>query len=158
MDQSLKVGLHFGITSGAITTLGLIVGLEAGTHSRLAVIGGILTIAIADAMSDALGMHISQEGENHHTKKEIWHSTLATFLAKFFFALTFIIPILLFTLSSAIIINIIWGLLVIGLLSRQIAKDQRVKPLPVILEHLSITMIVVIATRLIGLEINRYFN
>lgn len=38
------------------------IGLMAGTHSKLAVLGGILTIAIADAMSDALGIHISQEG------------------------------------------------------------------------------------------------
>jgi len=31
----------------------LMVGLHSGTRSRTVVIGGILTIAIADAMSDA---------------------------------------------------------------------------------------------------------
>ena len=59
--HSLRIGFSFGLTSGIITTLGLMVGLHAGTHSRLAVIGGILTIAIADAFSDALGIHISEE-------------------------------------------------------------------------------------------------
>ena len=54
MKQSLKTGFSFGLTSGVITTLGLMVGLNAGTHSRLAVIGGIVTIAVADALSDAL--------------------------------------------------------------------------------------------------------
>ena len=39
-------------------TLGLMVGLHAGTHSMPAVLGGILTIAVADAMSDALGIHV----------------------------------------------------------------------------------------------------
>ena len=61
MKHSLKVGFSFGLTSGIITTLGLMVGLNYGTSSKLAVIGGILTIAIADASSDALGIHISEE-------------------------------------------------------------------------------------------------
>ena len=56
MKPSFKTGFSFGLTSGVITTLGLMVGLHSGTHSRSVVIGGILTIAVADAMSDALGM------------------------------------------------------------------------------------------------------
>ena len=54
MKHSLKVGFSFGLTSGIITTLGLMVGLHSGTNSKIAVIGGVLTIAIADAFSDAL--------------------------------------------------------------------------------------------------------
>ena len=54
MEHSFRVGMSFGLTSGIITTLGLIVGLHSGTHSKLAVIGGILTIAMADALSDVL--------------------------------------------------------------------------------------------------------
>ena len=65
--HSLEVGLSFGITSGIITTLGLMVGLHSGTHSKVTVIGGILTIAIADSFSDALGIHISEESEGIHT-------------------------------------------------------------------------------------------
>jgi hypothetical protein len=37
MKSSFGMGLSFGLTSGVITTLGLIVGLHAGTHSRAAV-------------------------------------------------------------------------------------------------------------------------
>jgi len=50
LRHSVETGLSFGLTSGIITTLGLMVGLHSGTHSRLVVIGGILTIAIADAL------------------------------------------------------------------------------------------------------------
>ena len=52
MHHSIQVGLSFGLTSGIITTLGLMVGLASGTNSRLAVIGGVATIAVADALSD----------------------------------------------------------------------------------------------------------
>jgi hypothetical protein len=58
---SALAGLSFGLTSGAITTHGLLVGLAAGTESGVAVIGGVITISLTDAMSDALGVHISEE-------------------------------------------------------------------------------------------------
>ncbi|TKS61160.1 MAG: membrane protein [Nitrospira sp.] len=71
MKASWKTGLSFGLTSGVITTLGLMVGLHSGTHSRAIVIGGILTIAIADAMSDALGIHVSEESKNSGPTRQI---------------------------------------------------------------------------------------
>jgi len=71
MMLSIRKGFSFGLTSGIITTLGLIVGLHSGTHSALVIIGGILVIAVADAMSDALGIHVSEEFENKHSAKEI---------------------------------------------------------------------------------------
>lgn len=36
--ESTLAGLSFGLASGVITTFGLLVGLAAGTESRLAVI------------------------------------------------------------------------------------------------------------------------
>jgi len=52
MKRSFRIGFSFGLTSGIITTLGLMVGLYSSTNSQLVVIGGILTIAIADSLSD----------------------------------------------------------------------------------------------------------
>ena len=150
MRHSLKTGLSFGLTSGIITTLGLMVGLHSGTHSKLVVIGGILVIAIADAFSDAMGIHISEESEIKHSAKEIWSSTFFTFLFKFVFASTFIIPVLLFQLSIAIIISIIWGLSLLTIFSFYIAKEQKKRPSKVIFEHLVIAVVVIIITHYIG--------
>jgi len=150
MKHSIKTGFSFGLTSGIITTLGLMVGLHSGTRSRLVVIGGILIIAIADAFSDALGIHISEESENKHTTKEIWESTISTFLSKFVIALTFIIPLLLFQLPKAIIVSMVWGLSLLGIFSFYIAKEQKIKPWKVIVEHLLIALVVIIITHHIG--------
>lgn len=150
MKHSLKVGFTFGTTSGIITTLGLLIGLHSGTHSKIIIIGGILTIAIADAFSDALGIHISEESEDIHSTKEIWEATISTFLFKLLFALTFIIPILWLSLLTAIKFSIIWGLSLLGVLSYNIAKKQKKKPWKVIAEHLSIAIIVIIITHYIG--------
>ncbi|MBN1254783.1 MAG: hypothetical protein JXA50_05870 [Deltaproteobacteria bacterium] len=148
--HSIKTGLSFGLTSAIITTLGLMVGLHSGTHSKLVVIGGILIIAIADAFSDALGIHMSEESENIHSTKEIWEATIATFFAKFIFASTFIIPLLLFPLNTAIIVSIMYGLILLSLFSLYMAKGQGEKPWKVIAEHLVIAVIVIMLTHYIG--------
>jgi VIT1/CCC1 family predicted Fe2+/Mn2+ transporter len=158
MKHPFKVGFSFGLTSGIITTLGLIVGLHSGTHSKLAVIGGILTIAIADAFSDALGIHISEESESKHTEKEIWQSTVSTFLSKFTFALTFILPILFFELSTAIIASVIWGLFLLGLFSFSIAKQQKKKVWKVVFEHLIIALIVITIAHYVGDWVSATFS
>jgi hypothetical protein len=104
MKASFKTGLSFGLTSGVITTLGLMVGLHSGTHSRTVVIGGILTIAIADAMSDALGIHVAEESKNRGPTRQIWEATPATFVAKFVIAMTFVVPVMIRSLDQAIVI------------------------------------------------------
>lgn len=150
MKLSIKKGFSFGLTSGIITTLGMIVGLHSSTHSTTVIIGGILVIAIADALSDALGIHISEEFENSHTAKEVWESTFVTFLSKFIFALTFIVPFLLFSLSNAIIASVIWGMSLITIFSFYMAKQGNIKPRQVMAEHLIIAVLVIIATHYIG--------
>ena len=159
MKHSVKVGFSFGLTSGIITTLGLIVGLNSSTHSKLVIIGGILIIAIADSFSDALGIHISEESENKHTQEQIWQSTFSTFFFKLIFSLSFIIPVLLFKLNTSIIISVIWGLSILSILSFKIAKKQKRKsPFKVVLEHLIIAIIVIILTNYIGTLINSIFK
>jgi VIT1/CCC1 family predicted Fe2+/Mn2+ transporter len=147
---SLTTGVNFGLTSGVITTLGLMVGLHSGTHSRLAVIGGIVTIAVADALSDALAIHISEEAENRHTPEEIWFSTAATFLTKLGMALTFMVPVLLLDLSKAILVSVGWGLFVVTIVSYRLARVQGIPPWKVIAEHVFIALIVIAITHLVG--------
>lgn len=153
----MRKGFGFGLTSGIITTLGLMVGLNSGTHSKLVVLGGILTIAIADAFSDALGMHISEEAEYHHTTKQVWTATAATFLSKLLFALLFVLPVLLLDLRNAMIVSVAWGLLALGLLSYKMAKEERKKPWKIIGEHVTIAVVVIILTNFIGKWIRAVF-
>jgi len=150
MRHSITTGFSFGLTSGVITTLGLLVGLNSGTHSKLVVIGGILTIAIADAFSDALGIHISEEAEGKHTVREIWIATISTFLSKFFFASSFLIPIFFLPLYQAVFVSIIYGLILIVVFSYILARVQGKNAIKVIFEHLLIFSFVIIFAHCIG--------
>ncbi len=151
MSVSIKKGLSFGLTSGVITTLGMVVGVNASTSSRLAVIAGIVAIAIADAFSDAVAMHVSEESEGIHSRGDVWEATMATFLAKFTFAMTFVIPIWFLPLDMAVMIDIVWGLSIMTVFNFLLARSQDERVLRVIFEHLAIAIFVVLITYIVGL-------
>jgi VIT1/CCC1 family predicted Fe2+/Mn2+ transporter len=116
----------------------------------MVVLSGIFTIAIADAFSDALGIHISKECENAHTVREIWGATISTFLAKFMLAMTFIVPVFLLQLSHAIIVSLVWGFLILASLSYLMARANGESPWRVIGEHVLIAGVVVVITHWVG--------
>lgn len=157
-NKGARTGLFFGATSGVITTIGLITGLNAGTHSMTAVLGGILVIAVADAMSDALGIHLAEEADPNATTQHIWSATISTFATKFVFSISFAVPLLLLPLDQAVIASIAWGMVVIVVLSYFLARAQKVSPLSIIAEHLGIAILVVVFSHLIGAWVSRAFG
>ncbi|MFA6423542.1 MAG: hypothetical protein WCW17_03785 [Patescibacteria group bacterium] len=124
-NKELEIGgIAFGLTSGVITTLGLIVGIESATSSKIAVIAAILTVAVADSFSDALGMHLSEESRKDETNKPIWTISIFLFLGKLIFSMLFLIPIALFSLGVAVKISIFVGLLIIIIMASIIARRK----------------------------------
>jgi VIT1/CCC1 family predicted Fe2+/Mn2+ transporter len=156
-NDGARTGLYFGATSGVITTIGLIVGLHAGTNSVAAVLGGIFVIAVADALSDALGIHLAEEADPNATPQHIWAATISTFFTKFVFAITFAVPVLLLPLWPAVLASVAWGIFVIAVLSYFIARSQKASPLAIIGEHVLIAVVVVIASHYIGAWVNAAF-
>lgn len=149
LKKSEERGFSFGLTSGVITTLGLLIGLYASTESTIVMIAGILSIAVADAFSDAMGIHVSEEVQ-HGSSKRVWRATISTFLSKFFFALSFCIPVLIFTGLTAVITCIFYGLTLIAGYTYHISVRKKESPYYPMLEHVLITVIVIIATYFIG--------
>jgi VIT1/CCC1 family predicted Fe2+/Mn2+ transporter len=65
-------------------------------------------------------------------------------------ALTFLVPVLLFSLPTAIRVAVIWGLSVLTVLSYRLARAQRTRPWKVIGEHLVIAVLVITLTHWLG--------
>ncbi len=158
MDHSAKTGIGFGLTSAVITTLGLMVGVNAGTHSRVAVIGSILTVAVADSFSDALGIHIMEETQGEYSHGTVWKSSLYAFLSKMLIGGSFVAPLILFPLSTAINIAMLWGLLILGAFSYYIGSFEEKSPWKVVLEHEVIAVIVIFVSHYIGVLISIYLG
>jgi hypothetical protein len=157
LRHPIQVGLSFGLVSGVITSLGLVVGLAVGTQSRLAVIGGIVTIAVADSLSDALGIHISEEAENVHSATEVWMATAATFLTKLAVASSFLAPVLLLDLKDAVWLSIAWGLSLVTVLSWHVAKRELTSRTAALAEHVGVAVLVVVVSALVGRWVSTTF-
>lgn len=157
-SDGARTGLFFGATSGVITTIGLIVGLNSGTKSIAAVLGGILVIAVADAMSDALGIHLAEEADPNTDHGHVWAATIMTFVTKFVFSISFAVPLLLLPLTTAVAVSVVWGLLVIVILSYFLARSQDESPLYIIGEHLGIAVLVLVFSHYIGVWVAATFG
>jgi len=72
--------------------------------------------------------------------------------------LTFVIHVLLFPLTTAIYVSIVWGFTLLCLFSFYIAKEQGVKPWKVVIEHLVIALVVIIITHYAGGWISSTFG
>jgi len=157
-NKGARTGIFFGATSGVITTIGLIAGLNAGTNSLVAVLGGIFVIAVADAMSDALGIHLAQEADPDSTGEHIWAATFWTFITKLAVSISFAVPLLFLPLQIAVAVSVGYGLLVITALSAFLARIQKVPMLPVVTEHLAIAIVVVAISHYIGVWVQQSFS
>ncbi|MGE5308036.1 MAG: hypothetical protein ACM3OC_03030 [Deltaproteobacteria bacterium] len=147
----------FGTTSAIITNLGLIVGLDKIAHPRLSMISAILVIALADNISDSLGIHIYQESECLDSR-EVWMSTLSNFLARLLVSLSFIVIIVALPLRVAVPVALGWGLLLLSVLSYTIAKVRGVDRRMAIIEHLSIALVVVLASNFLSKWLLAYIS
>jgi vacuolar iron transporter family protein len=157
IEHGSRTGYFFGTTSGVITTAGLMVGLAAGTDSLLAVLGGIFVIAVSDAMSDALGIHLALEADPNTASHHVWTAMFATFVAKFVVSASFAVPLLLFPLGTGVIVALVWGLAILTALSWQLARMQGTAPLLVVLEHVAIATLVVALSHGVGIWVRNTF-
>ncbi len=160
-SHQLTTAISFGLTSGVITALGMIVGLNSATSSKLAVVAGIIVMAIADGLADAAGLHVAEEtevgkGGVKHTPKEVWLTTLFTFLSVSGFILTFAVPVLIFPLKTAVALAIAWGFLLLILLNFYTAKIKKESPIRVISEHILVALFVIIACHWVGHLVARF--
>lgn len=151
-----KVGeLTFGITSGILTTIGVLTGVNSATDSRLSVIAAIIAIAVADSCSDAFGIYLSKISERGVSRKLALRYATGTLAAKFFFPLTFIIPILIFPLRVGVGIDVLWGLAALSLLSVEQAIVAQKSILKTVLRNIVLAELIVFLSTLVGSFISR---
>jgi VIT1/CCC1 family predicted Fe2+/Mn2+ transporter len=132
------------------------VGLYSTTNSTLIVIGGILTIALADALSDSVAIHVAVESQIKYTIRDVWETTIATFFYKLIFAIIFIPPFLLLPLEKAVLLSILMGLDIIFINSLILARMREVSAQKIISEHLILTLLVITASYFIGLAVSSF--
>lgn len=151
-NKDLEVGgVSFGLTSGVITTLGMIVGINVATESRLAIVTSIFTVSVVDSLSDAFGIYLSEESRLDESNKPIWIISIYTFFAKFLAIIFFALPFLLFNNNNfSMVFSVIFGLFLVLLLSFFVAKRSKKSIFQSVFEHVGLAIVVIIASYYVG--------
>jgi vacuolar iron transporter family protein len=146
----------FGSTAAIITNICLIVGLGYVQTSKGPILGGLMTIALADNISDSLGIHMYKESEGYEGKLSLLATSL-NFFSRLLVSCSFIVIVLMFSISNSIIIAVVWGLFLLTLISYLIARSNKENAILEIIKHLLIAVIVIILSRYVGNLISGYF-
>ena len=132
----------FGATSAVITSLAFIIGLSSNPEPRLTIIGSLMVFAIADNISDSLGIHIYQESDLKKSST-VAISTFTNFFTRLLVIGVFALLVLILPILYAVVASVALGMSLLIALSYLIAKEQGVDPYMAILQHMTVAIVVV---------------
>lgn len=121
-NNTLSIGSTFGSISGIITSLGAIIGMYGANLPSKPIIISLVSIAMSDSISDALGIYYGVNVEEDN--QESFNQASRAFIAKFFFPLLMVIPFLLLEKSNAVMVNLLCSLTVVLVVSSSVFKKQ----------------------------------
>src|SRR5512142_725500 len=154
----MKMGnVSFGGTAAIVTSVALIFGLDAATATKSTIVSGLLIVALADNLTDALSMHVYQESERRLESREAFVATWSNFLTRLLLALTFVLLVVLLPISSAVIASAVWGLALLIALTWALARERKVGFVTELGKHCAAALVVILASRGIGAFITARF-
>jgi VIT1/CCC1 family predicted Fe2+/Mn2+ transporter len=141
--------ISFGGTAAIVTSMGLIMGLGAAESSRQSIVSALVIVALADNLSDSLSVHVYQEAEQLESR-EAFRSTLANFVTRLLVALSFVVLVIALPRDLLAIATVVWGFLLLGLLTFRIARARGARVDKEIAKHIVIAAIVLVISRWLG--------
>ena len=141
--------VSFGTTAAIVTSLGVIVGLNAAAAQISAIVGSLLVIALADNLTDSLSVHVYQESERL-SQREAFRTTVANFATRLLVSLSFIAIVVVLPTRAAILVCLGWGLLLLSVLSYALARDRQINPAFEMCKHCAVAIAVIVLSGAIG--------
>ena len=145
-----------GCSAAVITNVSLIVGMGLAQAGKGLILGGLLTFALADNISDSLGIRLYKESEGCGERL----SRLATalnFFSRLLVSLSFVAIVLILPAAQAMIIGIVWAFVLLTLISSLIARCNHENSVTTIIRHIVIAVIAIASSRCVGQLIARHF-
>lgn len=139
----------YGGTAGIVISMSLIIGLYAASATRVAIVSGLLIVAIADNLTDALSIHIYQESQRLEPR-QAFRLTLSNFGTRLLISLSFVLLVVFLPMGVAVVASVIWGLFLLSGLTYIIARERQINFTPEIIKHVSVAATVILASQIIG--------
>lgn len=148
----------FVITAAITTSLAIIIGLGSTHNLKIYIISTLLLLAIADNLTDSLGIHIYRKSQCIGGKCDNLQNTTSNFLTRLSITASFIVFVFLLPMEYAIITSVAVGLFILAILSYLIAQKQKTNPYKAVLEHITIVVVVIVISYFLGRIITGFFN
>ncbi len=149
--------VSFGGPAAIVTSTALIVGLNTTMLARTTIVGSLLIFALADNLTDSLGVHIYQESERL-PEREAFHTTVANLLARVLLTLSFVGLVLAVPGWALVYVSVVWGFILLSTLSYLLARERAVSALSEISKHCAVALVVVVLSRAIGMAIHAWIG
>jgi vacuolar iron transporter family protein len=135
--------ISFGVISAIMTGLAIIIGLSNSVNAKINIITALLILAIADNLSDSFGINVHEESNyipSGNTRKIVVNN----FIVRLLTCLVLVIIVLVFPMNLVILISIIFGIVMLILLSYFIAKNKKINPFKTISRYLILAIIIML--------------
>lgn len=153
----LKTGrISYGGTAAIVTSMALVSGLGALNASKAVVVSALLIAALADNLTDSLSIHIFQESEQRD-QKEAFFGTVTNFLTRLLVCLSFILLVIVLPVSIAVEGAIVWGMMLLAILTFLVARERKAGALLEVVKHLLVAAAVIVVSKAIGHWISTVF-
>jgi VIT1/CCC1 family predicted Fe2+/Mn2+ transporter len=147
----------FGGTAAIVTSMGLIIGLGAAGAEMAAIVSGLLIVGFADNLTDSLSIHMYQEAEKLEGRAA-FRATLTNFVTRALVALSFVAIVLTLPKPYAGIVALAWGCALLAAITYVLARARGIGPVPEVVKHLGVAVLVIGASRGIGLWIMHHVH
>jgi hypothetical protein len=141
--------ISFGGTSAIVSSMGLILGLNAAEGSRRIIIGALLIFALADNLADSLSVHAYQEAELL-AQKDAFATTIANFATRLLISLSFVCLVVFSPTALLAYVAGTWGLALLTVLTIFLAKARGAAVLKEVSKHLLVAGLVIVTSHWIG--------
>lgn len=141
--------ISFGGTAAIVTSMALIVGLDAARASEKTIVSALLIAALADNLTDSLSIHIYQESERL-SQREAFIGTLTNFATRLGLCLSFVAIVLLLPRIPALGTALGWGAALLAALSWVLARERQANGFSEIVKHLAVAAAVIFVSWLVG--------
>ena len=141
--------ISYGGTAAIVTSMALITGLNTVGTGKSMLITTLLIVALADNITDSLSIHIYQESERLD-EREAFIGTLSNFTTRLLGSLSFVLIVVVFLPKVVVLGSIVWGNLLLGVLTYFLARERNVRILPEIIKHLVVAAVAIIISKIIA--------
>ncbi len=145
----------FGTTSAVVTSLAFVIGLSGA--SKPAIILSLLVFALADNISDSLGIHVFQESDLKNPRV-VRVSTFSNFFARLSLVLIFVLIVAFLPINYAVIASLVYGMSVLSVLSYYIARERKSSIYTSILWHVATAILVIAVSYVLHVWITNFLT